>query len=250
MQINTIIVDDEPDAINVISSLCAKHPFHFNILETCTQINQAIESISIHSPQLLILDIQLSNGLGFDILKAFPSPTFHTVFVSAFDQYAMRAIKHHAFDYLLKPLDADEFNVAINTLAKHLDQKPAAFNGLERLINSTKNHRIGLPTSFGVDYYDMRDIVRLQADGSYTQVSLGSQQRITVCRRLKDFESVLSSRSFLRVHRAHMVNLDHIGGLKRSDGRNLLMKNGDEVPIARNEQNKVLEALKGFAMHL
>lgn len=251
MQIDTIVVDDELDAINIIGTLCAKHPLNFRIRDTCTQVDHAIESIKKCSPQLVFLDIQLSNGSGFDVLEAFPSPTFHTVFVSAFDEYAMKAVKSHAFDYLLKPLDEDEFNVTIDALTQHLEQKPSAeFRKLNGLINSTKNYRIGLPTSLGVDYFDMRDIVRLQADGSYTQVSLVSQQRITVCRRLKEFESVLTNGNFIRVHRAHMINLEHVKGLKRSDGRNLLMRNGDEVPIARSEQNRVMDTIKGFAIHV
>ena len=238
-EIKVVIVDDEPDAIEIIQLLCAQHELSLSVCDTCTKIDEAIESIKTHKPQILFLDIKFSNGLGFDVLKAFPQPSFHTVFVSAFDQYAMSVIKHHAFDYLLKPLDQSEFNSTVSQLATHLDKSPPhQIDELEELAEVRKSPKIGLPTAIGTDYYDLNEIMHLKADGSYTHIKLVSGKQVTVCKRLKIFDKALPSGTFLRVHRTHMVNLNYIGGIKRNDGRFLVLTNGDEVPIARSEQDR------------
>jgi len=251
MPIKTIIIDDEANAINLVRTLCEQNAHALEVVDTCTQIGAAINSIARHSPQLIFLDIQFVNGLGFDVLKAFPEPDFHTVFISAFDQYAMRALKHHAFDYLLKPIDTDEFNAVVNDLTKRIDQTPKPrLAELKTFVETGLAQKIGVPTTFGTDYYHVQEMIRLQADGAYIQLILESGQKVTVCRRLKDFEAVVQGKGFIRIHRSHIVNLNHIKGIHKNEGGYLTMSNGDKVPIARKEWQQVSTLLKNLVVSL
>lgn len=251
MPISTIIVEDEPEAVCVLQSMCNESPHGVQVLDICSSPKEALASIRLHKPDFLLLDVELTGGVGFDVLDAFDDPEFRTVFVSAFDQYALKAIKYHALDYLIKPIDVDEFNQIMHKIA---DQSNNNFrNDIRRVreyLEKDGDQKIGVPTSSGTHYYRLDEIIKLESDGSYTILFLKSGERLVVCKYLKEFERLLSGKSFSRVHRKFLVNMSWVRGLNRDDGGYLILKNGDRVPVARSAKEHIEKMLKNDALRL
>lgn len=245
MPITTIIIDDEPEARNVLTSMCQRSEHSLEVLDTCGILEQAVGSIDRNKPDLLLLDIELVDGLGFEVLDAYELPKFRTVFVSAFDQYALKAVKYHALDYLLKPVDEDEFNHVMDRMAvsHELQNVASDLRKIREYIHGQKEQRLGIPTTHGIHYYHLEEIVRLESDGSYTILYLMSGEQVVVCKNLKEFERLLPSKNFLRVHRKHLVNLKWVRGINRDNGGYLIMKNGDKVSHARSAKNEITRIL-------
>jgi len=252
MPITTIIIDDEPEARNVLTSMCEQSEHSLEVLDTCGSLEQALGSIDRNKPDLLLLDIELVDGLGFEVLDAYELPKFRTVFVSAFDQYALKAVKYHALDYLLKPVDEDEFNHVMDRMAVSHESENVA-NDLRRIreyLDKQKEQRIGVPTTLGIHYYQLEEIVRLESDGSYTILYLMSGEQVVVCKNLKEFERLLPPKDFSRVHRKHLVNMKWARGFNRDEGGYLVMKNGDRVPVSRGAKDSVVALLQQGALRL
>lgn len=251
MPINTIIIDDEPKWRNVLTSLCKESRHPVEVLDTCESLEEALKSIDKYQPDLLLLDIELTDGLGFEILDVFEKPRFKTVFVSAFDHYALKAVKYHALDYLLKPVDEEEFG---NMMDVVVDRKPeemaSDLRKLSEYLKAETNLKIGVPTTYGVHYYHLDEIVRLESDASYTILFLKSGEQVVICKNLKEFERSLAKQNFLRVHRKHLVNMEWARGFNRDEGGYLVMKNGDKVPVARSLKEQVVFTLKENAIGL
>jgi len=251
MTIRTIIIDDEPEARSILAKLCERNEHDITIQDTCATIEQALSSIERNKPNLLLLDIQLSEGLGFEVLDQFEDRPFNTVFVSAFDQYALRAVKYHALDYLIKPVDEDEFNSMIQRVRKRCDTEPSSdFKKLREYLEKKDQERIGVPTTHGTHYYHLDEIVRLESDGSYTIISIRSGEKVMVCKYLKEFERALPDNNFLRTHRKHLVNLHWVRGLNKDEGGYLVMKNGDRVPVSRGAKDSVESHLQQGSLRL
>lgn len=252
MPITTIIIDDEPEARNVLESMCERSDYPVEILDTCGSLEQAMGSIDRNRPDLLLLDIQLVDGLGFEVLDAFDDPSFRTVFVSAFDQYALKAVKYHALDYLLKPVDEDEFNAVMQRMSISTSTQNVAddLRKIREYLDRQNDQRIGVPTTLGIHYYHLEEIVRLESDGSYTILYLMSGEQVVVCKNLKEFERLLPPNSFSRVHRKHLVNMKWCRGFNRDEGGYLIMKNGDRVPVSRGAKDAVVTLLQQGSLRL
>lgn len=252
MPITTIIVDDEPEARNVLNTMCQRSDYPVDVLDSCGTLEQALGRIGRNQPDLLLLDIQLVDGLGFDVLDAFELPRFQTVFVSAFDQYALKAVKYHALDYLLKPVDEDEFNVVMERMSanKTTQNVTEDLRKIREYLDRESNQRIGVPTTLGVHYYRLEEIVRLESDGSYTILYLMSGEQVVVCKNLKEFERLLPAKDFSRVHRKHLVNMQWARGFNRDEGGYLVMKNGDRVPVSRSAKDAVVGLLQNGSLKL
>ena len=241
--IKTVIIDDEPASIEIIEALCYRFSKKIEVCGTATSIKKGIEMIQSHQPQLVFLDIELPEGLGFDVLKAFPELNFYTVFVTAFEGYAIEAIKHQALDYILKPVDLDEFRETLTKVSQAINNKELNSFKIEKFLDRNENKKIGIPTSFGFTYLKVEDIVRIEADGSYSEVFLANGKKYVVSRILKNFQTALEEFNFVRVHRGHLVNLNYIESLSRTDGGFLKLLNGDTIPIARKEKELIFQML-------
>lgn len=243
--IKTVIIDDEPGAIEMLEGLCAEYADRLVCVGSARKYIDAVELISNEQPDLVFLDIEMPTGSGFDLLNHFQSGgkvPFHVVFITAFEKYALKAIKHHALDYILKPIDLAEFE---RMVLKVCELKRGDTH-LGDFLKNKQPEKIGLPTSAGTRYLSISEIVRVQADGSYTQV-VTDDGVIVVCRMLKDFEKGLNGSNFLRVHRAHLINLDHLVSLNRDEGNYALMTNKDRVPISRRDKDRVQELVTQMA---
>jgi two-component system LytT family response regulator len=239
-----IIVDDELAAGEVIHNLIHSFSAAVEVCSICHTIEQAIQDIRRFCPDILFLDIQLAEGSGFEILERLPDLQCRIVFVTAYEQYALKAIKHHAFDYILKPVVPAEFKQLLDKILRQGKSAPVDTNALLRFLQEQKPKRIAVPIRSGFHYYDVQDIIMLKAQGSYTAMYLAGNKEILVTRILKDFETSLADAGFLRVHKSFIVNPDYITELRKEDSGYLVMSNGELVPISTKEREAVLNKLQ------
>jgi len=231
-----LLVDDEPAAIKGLESLLNLFCPDIKIIGVANSVNEALNQINLLAPELIFLDIEMKDGNGFDVLERTQNQNFSTIFVTAFDQYAIKALRMHAMDYLLKPIDPDELVAAIERVIKHgaPDYKPLIES------NTTKTFKkIGVPGSRGTTYIELDTICRLESSNNYTYIYCGETKPILISRTIKSFEELLPEGQFIRCHQRHIVNLDKVHAFERNDGAHLLMKDGAQIPISRANRSLV-----------
>ncbi|HTN17267.1 MAG TPA: LytTR family DNA-binding domain-containing protein [Chitinophagaceae bacterium] len=242
--IKAIIVDDELAAGEVICNLIQTFTTAIEVCSICHTIDHAIQEIQRIRPDILFLDIELAEGSGFEILERLPDLRLKVVFVTAYEQYALKAIKHHAFDYILKPVVPAEFKELLDKLLRQEETGSVDSSTLLRFLQEQRPKRIAVPMRSGFHYYDVQDIIMLKAQGSYTSMCLTGNREVLVTRILKDFETSLAGNGFLRVHKSFMVNTRYIVELRKEDSGHLLMSNGELVPISTKDRESILNSLQ------
>ena len=242
-----LIVDDEKSNVENLSLLLQKYCPQVDLLGFAMEIDTAVELITQHNPDLIFLDIQLGNLSAFDLLRLLPVKNFEVVFITAFDKYGIEAIKFAALDYLLKPVAISELIFAVNkakekVLAKERNQQ------LTFLLSQLKNDelkpsKIALQQQHEIRYVEVADIVRCEADNSYTSFYLINGDRIVVSRSIKEYTDLLKPIGFLRTHQSHMVNIIYIKSWIKEDGGALLLVTGDKIPVSKPNKSSVQDAL-------
>ncbi|GAB2982084.1 LytTR family DNA-binding domain-containing protein [Mucilaginibacter puniceus] len=247
--IQAIIVDDEPSNIENLRALLTKHCPQVNVMGTAINNHEAAELINTHLPHLVFLDIQLRDDSGLNLLKLVHNRTFEVIFVTAYDQYGIQAVKFAALDYLLKPVDIDELVAAVAKVETKLKEKQHN-RQLDFLVSHLKKDdslptKIALQQQKEIRYVALTDIVRCEADNTYTFFYLQTGERILVSRGLKEYADMLPTNSFLRIHQSHLVNINFVKSWLKEDGGVLLLTNGDKVPVSRPNREKVRSVLEG-----
>lgn len=242
-----IIVDDERSNRENLQHLLQVYAPDVQIITTADDVNSALKAINQHRPQLVFLDIQLHAKTGFDLLKQLGDITFEIIFVTAYNQYGIEAIKFSALDYLLKPIDIDDLKLAVDKARKAIQQKQKN-ERLNYLLDYLKDDkkatpRIALPMFSETRYVNIPDIVRCEADNTYTQFILSNGEKILVSKTLKEYSDMLISHGFIRSHQSHLVNISHIKSWLREDGGSLLLNDGTKIPVSKLNREKVKEAL-------
>ncbi len=207
-------------------------------------VASGIVLIKKNSPEVVFLDIQMPDGSGFNLLESFNNANFHVVFITAYDQYALKAIKFSALDYILKPIDPQQL---INAVEKVKKIAPAKIQSPERITNLLKNNKniskIALPTLNGYRFVNIKDIIRCESDNNYTNFYLQTTEQLIVTRTLKEYEIMLKDDSFVRVHQSHLVNLDFVEQYIKGDGGTVIMSDGSEVEISRRKKETFLNSI-------
>lgn len=249
-QIRTVIIDDEPNNVENIQGIVSRHCPEIDILSTASNAEEGITEIKKHQPDLIFLDIQMPERSGFDMLLAFPEISFEIIFITAYDQYGIQAIKFSALDYLLKPLDIAEFKKAVDkavakVVARQKNKK------IENLLDYIRmGHKdfpkIALPTQQEIRYVRVDEIIRCEADNNYTTFFTQHGEKILVCKTLKEFAELLVPYGFKRTHQSHLVNIQYIKSFLREDGGLLLMQDQSRIPISRQHRDNIKEALNTF----
>ncbi len=237
--INCIIVDDEYRGREVLASLIARHCPEVNIVATAEDVASAYSTILREKPDLVFLDIEMPDGTGFDLLQKFDAPKFHTVFVTSYDQYAIQAVRSHAFDYLLKPVLVDELkNTVQQLLVLHENRKPG--DASEALLEI--NHKTKL------QYIRRVDILWLKGDGNYTLIYTASGQTLHTSRILREYENTLceDGSGFVRAHKSAIINLRHVKSFEHGGTQGLMLTNGTVVEVSRRKKMEVLKQLRSF----
>ena len=244
--IKAIIIDDEPDCCESLSILLKRNCPEVNIVATCYSAETALSVINETKPQLVFLDIEMPNMNGFEMLEKLPAIDFELVFTTSYDQYAIKAIRFSALDYLLKPIDREELQKAVKKVANHL-QKPLTqqLEILLQKINHSNNsiQRIALPTMEGLKLVPVESIISCASEGNYSIFFMKDKQKIVVSRPLKEIEEMLEEHSFLRVHNSYIVNMNEIDRFIKGEGGYLIMSDSSIVDVSRSKKEMLLKKL-------
>lgn len=249
-KLHTLIVDDEPDAVNFISSIIREYCPRLEVIGTASSAREGIKIILERKPGLVFLDVEMPHGSGFDLLTQFPEKSFDVIFITAFNHYAVKAIKFSAVDYILKPININEFIEAVDkVLHKRLSagSRPAGYAALLENLKSDVPSKLAIPTSDGMEYLKTKDIIRIEADRSYSRFFLIDQRKILVSKNLKEYQELLGEQRFFRPHNSHLINLEHVKKYIRHEGGAIEMTDGSQVPISRTRRDLFLQQMGRFS---
>ncbi len=245
-----VIIDDEKKSRQVLRDLLEKYCIDIAVVDEAAGCKEGVEIISELKPDLVFLDIQMPDGSGFNLLEEFEKPNFNVIFVTAFDQYAINAIKFSAIDYLLKPVNPQDL---IKSVERYKDRTMAGDinKRLDVLMQNlgagkSKPQKIVLSTAEGYHVVNPDDIIRCQSDSYYTNFHFIDGKRIIVSKTLKEYEELLSEFGFVRSHKSHLVNLKYIKSYMRADGGNIIMSDGTEVPVSRRKRDYIISIISQF----
>ncbi|GGX24137.1 LytR/AlgR family response regulator transcription factor [Aquimarina muelleri] len=243
--LTAIIVEDMPDALQLLKSdLKNNHP-EIKVVNTAQSVVEAAKALRNTQPDILFLDIMLGDGTGFDILEIFPELKSKIIFVTASDEFAIRAFKFAAIDYVLKPYSNEELAQAIGRAKEQIQPNKERLNILKDTLSAPeqKPDKISLHTLDKIIIVNLDDIIRCESDSNNTIFYLKEEQKIFVTKTLKYFADMLKSYQFLRVHQSHLVNLQCISAFIKTDGGYLMLKNGENIPVSVRKKIEVMEIL-------
>jgi len=245
--IRTILIDDEVDSIRVLERLLETFCPNVNIAGTANGVDTGVELISETRPDLVLLDIEMSQGNAFDLLNQLMPLSFQVIFVTAFDNYAIRAFKYSAVDYLLKPVDIDDLRNAIARVREKPETNDLA-EQMKILLNNVgllhvPNQKMAIPTITGLNFVPVQDILRFEAKGSYTSIYLSTGETILATRTIRDYEDVLPESVFCRIHSSHIINLSRIEKYQKGRGGMVLMEDGTTIEVAARRRDEFMRRL-------
>jgi two-component system LytT family response regulator len=242
MPIPVVVVDDELHGSESLCLLIREFCPDLEIKAVAANVKQAVTCCREHRPEIIFLDIEMPDGSGFEVIDRTRDLTYHVIFTTAYEHYALKALKMNALDYLLKPVSADELMLAVKKVSK---QDPAPLGKqleeLVSLLNKTaRREKISIPSQDGFVLVDTDAIVRLEADSNYTHVFTTDKKKLTISRTMKELESMLDPELFFRVHSAHVVNLNRVEKYVKGDGGYLILADGATIPVSRANKNALL----------
>lgn len=240
-----VIIDDEISNIENLAIMLQKYCPKITIAGTATSVDEGLQVMMETNPAILFLDIQMPDKGGFDLLKSIAAPDFEVIFVTAYDQYAIQAIKFSAIDYLLKPINTTELVNAVNRAIANIE-KEKQNERLQNLVYSIshKNQvKIAVPGNKETLFISPETILFCKSDNNYTVLYLQNNQKLTSSKPIFEYEELLNAHGFIRCHQSYLVNTAFIKSWIRVDGDRLLMEEGHEIPISRNSKEKVKQAI-------
>ena len=252
--LEAIIIEDESEGIERLLNLIKAHPPHVKVISTGRTNADLIKMIQVDKlkPDLLLLDIKLPDGQVFNALEDIDTTGMEIIFITAYDEYAIKAFEAAAIHYLLKPLSKDALITAVNRVKKHEpgDQSVRLQLELARQVmdlGPNTLEKTGIGSVEGVRLVRYKDIVRLQGDDNYTTFIMADGERIIASRNIGFFLAQYEKRNFVKVHQSHVINFNYIHKYNRGDGGTIQMDNGDEVPLARRQRPDFLEKLRSIS---
>lgn len=245
--ITALLIDDEAKGRLALREKISAYCPQIEVLAEAASGEEALVLIRKYNPQLIFLDIEMPRMNGFEMLNELAEKNFHIIFTTAYDQYAIKAIKYAAFDYLLKPIDIEELRAAVARAAdkENNQTKKQAELLLQAMLQPKKAFsKLAIPTLEGLLFYDTADIVHLEANSNYTTIYLINKTKITASKTLKEFEELLPEDIFFRTHHSHLINLKYIKRYIKGDGGQIELENGSFADVSRRKKEEFLKAIR------
>lgn len=245
--IRSIIIDDEADAREVLKLTIEKYCPGVKILSSCSSPEEGLKAIQNLKPDLVFLDVQMPNQSGFDLLEEIGEINFAVIFVTAYNHYAIKAIKFSALDYLLKPVDPDDLVSAIQRVEKWQNRSDQTFR-YQSVFNNIQNQsrsidKLAIPTNDGIVFLESASIICCRADGNYTALYLTGSKNMLVSKPLTDFDQMLSDSGFFRIHHSALINMKHIQKYIKGDGGYVVLSENHHVDVSRRKKDAFLQQL-------
>jgi len=245
--LHAIIIDDELNGLISLELLVKKYLPGIKVVAKTTDALEGVELVNNFRPDIVFLDINMPNLNGFELLEKIEFKKFHLIFTTAHEEYALKAIKKNALDYLLKPIDADDLKKAIEKINKNIDDHSAMQNALHFLnnIKETGDVKISVPAKTGIDLVSANDIMYIEADSNQAIVVLKTKNKINVTRSLKDYEKQLceTNKNFIRIHNSFIININYVSRYVPEDGGYAVIQNEKSVPISKNKKEEFLDLI-------
>lgn len=246
-----VIIDDEEKSRKLLRNLLARYCDDVEVVDLADSVASGLSSIRRNRPELIFLDIVMPNENGFELIDRLQNVDSEIIFTTAFDQYAIRAIRTCALDYLLKPIDVEELRGAVSRARNKLQSQAKIDDRLQTFLDNIRSpqQKIGLPTQHGVKFYPIEQISACKAEGNYTTVYFDSREKIElVAKTLKEFEELLAEFDFARIHRSYLINLSHLKEYRRQsntegDGGCVVLTNLMKLPVSRDKRKALLERI-------
>lgn len=236
-----LIVDDNPTAITALTFLLENFFPWVEVVATASNVAEGRISIMQHQPDLVFMDIEMPDGLGIDLTERFKQRDFEVIFVTAHEDYALRAIKQRAFDYLLKPIDLDDLQESLDAIRKRREGgNPPQVKG------TVVPKRIAIPQKNGIEYLPVAELIRIEASGGYTRLHTQDKKCLTSSHNLKYWEDELDTKSFFRCHHAHLIHLPFVRHISSEGGYSVTLTDGSKVEIARRRYSEFQQAMQSM----
>lgn len=248
--IKTIIIEDEENSRTLLYNMISQHFKNVEVIAVCKNIEEGKAAIEQLHPELVFSDIELDGKSAFDMLQQLSAITFEIIFTTAFEKYAIQAIKFSALDYLLKPFSKEDLAEALHHYQQKQNKQQSAqqfdalFHNLKHFQNDAK--KIALPTFNGLTIIPVRDIIRCQAEVNYTYFFLTPKNKMLVTKTLKEYEELLNEYDFSRVHNSHLINLHHVKYYSRGEGGTVTMSDGSVIDVSRRKKEEFLKRLEAL----
>ena len=246
-----LIIDDEKHCCDNLQWQLKTYCPEIEVIAVCNNAEKGLQQIHHHQPQLIFLDVEMPGMTGFEMLETLAEINFDVIFTTAFNQYAIRAIKFGALDYLVKPIDKDELREAINkflnrTQRDSLKQLNALLTHIKK-SNDLSFQKIALPTLHGYELVPLNNIIFCESSSNYTDIHLNNGQHLLISRTLKDIEELLDMQPFFRVHNSYIVNLQYAVRYIKGEGGHLVLNNDINIPISRNKKEELLKLITNLS---
>lgn len=244
--LKVVIIDDDASARNFIEKIIVSNFKDLKVVSKAINVETGLQAIKEHSPDIVFLDVDMPDGSGFELLQKLSEINFKLIFVTAHSEFAIKAIKFNALDYILKPIDVSELKEAIiktKKITKKEDENLKISAILNNLNNNSTNKKIVLNTSDNIYVVNTKEIVKCSSEGNYTTFHLDNKQKIVISKTLKEYENLLSDYGFIRVHRSYLININFVEKYSKED--NILhMKDNSQIPVSYRKKDELLKFLQ------
>jgi len=238
--ISTLIIDDEIKNRNRLKRMIGDHFPNILVIGEAWSVQTGIRAIQELKPELVLLDIKMPDGDAFNLLDNFDNISFKIIFITAYEEYALKAIKHSALDYLVKPVIADELRTALDKAENQiLNDLRLQLSTLQLNLQSQKNRTLVLKTLDKIYLVEIMEIIRCESDGHYTSIFTREGRKYVVSNPMKDYEDILEENGFFRVHKSHIVNLSYIESFDKQGY--VILKDNSTLPVSRRRKNELIE---------
>ncbi|MEP6795860.1 MAG: LytTR family DNA-binding domain-containing protein [Saprospiraceae bacterium] len=245
--LTALIIDDESNSRNALRQKLVTHCPGIRILQECENGEEGITAIEKEKPDIVFLDVEMPRMNGFVMLQQVKQRNFELIFTTAYDHYAIQAIRFSALDYLVKPIEIKTLQDAVEK-ARERSESKIPNQRIETLLynlmnEKNQNSRIAIPSQEGIQFVQLDDIIYLEAESNYTSIYLLAAQRIFVSKTLKDFEELLPPNTFIRIHHSFIINKNHMQKYLKGEGGQVLMSNGKTLDVARRKKDEFMKAI-------